>query len=67
MSAKPLKIEKVEGCWDCPFSYLDNWGTQCAQNGTPALRWEETTQEHRYDYPPDCPLITSNICVELES
>lgn len=65
MSDKPLKIEKIKGCYDCPFQYLleESWH-YCQKTGSNVDNHTSVTSRH--PYPSDCPLITSNICVELE-
>ncbi len=64
--SKPTKIEKVKGCFDCPFNYSNTWGNKCTLGGDPESRWDLDTGD-RKPYPLDCPLLSHNIRVELES
>ncbi len=64
--SKPIKIEKVKGCRDCPFRNIDmESGSEC--NLGAEMFGDAFYKGDPYYRAANCPLINANICVELDT
>lgn len=59
-------IKETTCCEDCPFSYEDQWGLQCATDaGIPEDRYNINEGGWIKKIPDNCPLKDGSITVKL--